>query len=83
MLNEESAEGAALLPHGRDEISEMAHAFVHFAQEINRRAKELGVVSAANQGIEIMCVGCGALRHHDRPLALQFRLWQHEVWGCR
>lgn len=41
MLDEESAEGAALLTKGRDEISEMAQAFVHFAREINRRDEEV------------------------------------------
>ena len=41
MLNEESAEGAARLTKGRDEISEMAQAFVHFAREINRRDEEV------------------------------------------
>ena len=41
MRNEEAAEGAALLAKGRDEISEMAQAFVHFAREINRRDEEV------------------------------------------
>ena len=51
MLNEESAEGAALLAHGRDEISEMARAFAHFAQEINRRAKELAILNSVGEAM--------------------------------
>lgn len=41
MLNEESAEGAALLTEGTDEISEMAQSFVRFANEINHRDEEV------------------------------------------
>jgi signal transduction histidine kinase/DNA-binding response OmpR family regulator/HAMP domain-containing protein len=37
MRNEESAESATALAMGSDEISEMAKAFIHFAEEINRR----------------------------------------------
>ena len=51
MLNEELAEGAALLTQGRDEISEMAQAFVHFAREINQRAKELAILNSVGEAM--------------------------------
>jgi signal transduction histidine kinase/CheY-like chemotaxis protein/HAMP domain-containing protein len=51
MLNEESAEGAALLTGGHDEISEMAQAFVRFAREINQRAKELAILNSVGEAM--------------------------------
>ena len=51
MLNEEAAEGAAALADGRDEIAEMARAFARYAQEINRRVKELAILNSVGEAM--------------------------------
>ncbi len=43
MLNETSGDTARQLAKGRDEISEMAGAFVHFVDEINRRDQDIRI----------------------------------------